>query len=55
MKSVISKMAKFSDVELAMMAIILDEEEVEHKVKTRKWAHEVWKKKRSERESAALY
>lgn len=56
MKSVISKMAKFSDVELAMIAIILDEEEeAEHKLKKRKWVHEAWKKRESEGEFATLY
>lgn len=41
-------MAEFSDIELAMIAIILDEEEeTEHKLKNRKWVHEAWKKRES--------
>ena len=36
-------MAKFLDVELAMIAVIPEEEEeAEQKVKKRKWVHEAW-------------
>ena len=39
-----------------MIAIILDEEEeVEQKVKKRKWVHEAWKKRETEGEFATLY
>ena len=49
-------MAKFSDVELAMIAIIFDEEqETDYKLKKRKWVHETWKKIESEGEFATLY
>lgn len=42
----IFNIAKFSHNELAMTAIIFDEEEeVEHKLKKRKWVHEAWIKK----------
>ena len=46
----------FTDKELAMIAIILDEEEEEvRQVKKRKWVHEAWKKRESEGEFATLY
>lgn len=49
-------MATFTDIELAMIAIILDEEEEElNQVKRRKWVHEAWKKRGSEGEFATLY
>ena len=49
-------MAMFTDMELAMIAIILDEEEhKEHDVKKKKWVHEAWKKRESEGEFATLY
>lgn len=42
-------MPKFSDVELAMIAIILyEEEETEHKLKKGKWVPEAWKKRKIE-------
>lgn len=47
---------KFTDMELTMIDIILDEEEEElHQVKKRKWIHEAWKKRESEGEFATLY
>ena len=55
-KSIISKVAKFSDVELVMPTIVLDEEEeAEHKLKKRKWVHEAWKKIENEGGFATLY
>ncbi|XP_076056693.1 uncharacterized protein LOC143034476 isoform X2 [Oratosquilla oratoria] len=49
-------MAMFTDVDLAMIAIILDEEEeVEQQMKKGKWVHEAWKKRETEGEFATLY
>lgn len=48
-------MAKFSYMELVMIAIIHDEEEVaKHKLKERKWVHEAWKKEKMKK-SLLLY
>ncbi|XP_071054469.1 uncharacterized protein [Onthophagus taurus] len=46
----------FTDTELAIVAIILDDEEQElHQAKKRKWVHEAWKKRGTEGEFATLY
>lgn len=47
-------MATFSDDELAMIAVALDDEEPQHK-KRRFWVHEAWKKRRMEGEFFTLY
>ncbi|XP_031339861.1 protein ALP1-like [Photinus pyralis] len=47
-------MAAFTDRELAMIAVILDEEETHH-TKKRKWVHEAWRKRETEGEFATLY
>lgn len=47
-------MAHFTDDKLAMISIILDEEE-SNKTKKRKWVHESWKKRESEGEFVTLY
>jgi len=49
-------MANFTDEELCIIAIILDEETEEEKTpKRRKWVHEAWKKRDSEGEILTLY
>ncbi|CAI6355453.1 unnamed protein product [Macrosiphum euphorbiae] len=49
-------MANFTDEELCIIAIILDEETEEEKTpKRRKWVHEAWQKKDSEGEFLTLY
>ena len=48
-------MTKLTDMDLAMIVIILDEEEEVQKVKKRKWVHETWKKRGTEEEFATLY
>jgi hypothetical protein len=49
-------MAKFTDIELAVIAIILDEEEEEQReVKKRKWVHEAWVNRERDGEFATLY
>ncbi|CAH1958229.1 unnamed protein product [Acanthoscelides obtectus] len=46
-------MAKFSEDELAIIALILDEEEETRR--KRKWVHQAWKKRGTEGEFATLY
>ncbi|EFN64842.1 hypothetical protein EAG_03612 [Camponotus floridanus] len=48
-------MTQFTDDELAMIAIILDEEEANEKTQKRKWVHKAWKKRESEGEYVTLY
>jgi len=50
-------MANFTDEELVIIAIILDEEtdEKDKTPKRRKWVHEAWQKRSSEGEFLTLY
>jgi len=51
-------MANFTDEELCIIAIILDEETEQEEKKTpkrRKWVHEAWQKRDSEGEFLTLY
>lgn len=47
-------MTKFSENDLLMIALVLDEEE-KQLVKKRKWVHQAWKKRNTEGEFATLY
>jgi hypothetical protein len=47
-------MTKFSDIELAVIAIILDEEE-QREVEKRKWVHEAWENRERDGEFGTLY
>ncbi|PNF36607.1 hypothetical protein B7P43_G13846 [Cryptotermes secundus] len=48
-------MTKFADIELAVIAIILDEEEEEQReVKNRKWIHEAWVSREGDGEFGTL-
>jgi hypothetical protein len=49
-------MTKFTDIELAVFAIILDEEGKElREVKKRKWVHEAWVSRECDGEFGTLY
>jgi hypothetical protein len=48
-------MANFTDEELCIVAIILDEETELLNPKKRKWVHEAWQKRESEGEFLTLY
>ncbi|KAF2884799.1 hypothetical protein ILUMI_21406 [Ignelater luminosus] len=49
-------MSLFTNEEMAIMAIALDEdEEDQRKVKKRKWVHEAWQKRETEGEFHTLY
>jgi hypothetical protein len=49
-------MTKFTDTELTVIAIILDEEEEEkHEVKKWKWVHEAWVNRERDGEFGILY
>jgi hypothetical protein len=55
-KSVIFEMTKCTDIEFAVMALILDEEEEEQRdVKKRKWVHEEWVNRERDGEFGILY
>jgi hypothetical protein len=47
-------MTKFTDIELAVIAIILEEEE-QCEVKKRKWVHETWVNRECDGEFGTLY
>lgn len=55
MHSVNYKMTCFTDDELGIIAIALDEEEEENQRKKRKWVHKAWMKRESEGEFITLY
>lgn len=46
---------EFSENDLAVIALILDEEEEKQLKKKRKWVHEAWKKREIEGEFNTLY
>lgn len=48
-------MTMFSENDLLMIALILDEEEEEKAVKKRMWVHKAWKKRPTEGEFSTLY
>jgi hypothetical protein len=49
-------MTEFTDIELAVIAIILDEEQEEQReVKKRKWVHEAWVNRERGGEFGTLY
>ncbi|KAF2895018.1 hypothetical protein ILUMI_11156 [Ignelater luminosus] len=52
---IVVAMSLFTNEETAIIAIALDEDEDQRKVKQRKWVHEAWQKRETEGEFHTLY